>query len=105
MLFNGKRFRTLEITTSDMSAYRMRRGVDPIYTTLVQVTNITKVVQISFLFTLFLLIRNNMLSPDPLAYNRAHNKAANRPFSDPTKEPGSSVVFIQFYTRSSIEWR
>ena len=29
----------------------------------------------------------------------------NRPFSYSTKEPGSSVIFIHFYTRSSIEWR
>ena len=29
----------------------------------------------------------------------------NRPFSYSTKEPGSSVIFIQFYTRGSIEWR
>ena len=29
----------------------------------------------------------------------------HRPFSYSTKEPGSSDIFIQFYTRSSIEWR
>ena len=29
----------------------------------------------------------------------------NRPFSYSTKEPGSSVIFIHFYTRGSIEWR
>ena len=29
----------------------------------------------------------------------------NRPFSYSRKEPGSSDIFIQFYTRSSIEWR
>ena len=29
----------------------------------------------------------------------------NRSFSYSTKESGSSVIFIQFYTRSSIEWR
>ena len=29
----------------------------------------------------------------------------NRPFSYSTKEPGSSDIFIQFYTRGSIEWR
>ena len=28
----------------------------------------------------------------------------NRPFSS-TQEPGSSDIFLQFYTRSSIEWR
>ena len=28
-----------------------------------------------------------------------------RPFSYSTKEPGSSVIFIHFYTRGSIEWR
>ena len=30
---------------------------------------------------------------------------SNRPFSYSTKEPGSSVIFIHFYTRGSIEWR
>ena len=30
---------------------------------------------------------------------------SNRPFSYSTKEPGSSVIFIQFYTQGSIEWR
>ena len=29
----------------------------------------------------------------------------NRPFSYTTKEPGSSVIFIHFYMRGSIEWR
>ena len=29
----------------------------------------------------------------------------NRPFSYSTNEPGSSVIFIQFYARGSIEWR
>ena len=29
----------------------------------------------------------------------------NRPFSYSTKEPGSSDIFIHFYTRGSIEWR
>ena len=29
----------------------------------------------------------------------------NRPFSYPKKEPGSSVIFIHFDTRCSIEWR
>ena len=29
----------------------------------------------------------------------------NRPFSYSAKEPGSSVLFIHFYTRDSIEWR
>ena len=29
----------------------------------------------------------------------------NRPSSYSTKESGSSVIFIQFYTRGSIEWR
>ena len=29
----------------------------------------------------------------------------NRPFSYSAKEPGSSVIFINFYTRDSIEWR
>ena len=33
------------------------------------------------------------------------NAVGNRPFSYSTKEPGSSVIFIQFYTRGSIEWR
>ena len=33
------------------------------------------------------------------------NEAFNRPFSYPTKESGSSVIFIHFYTRGSIEWR
>ena len=28
-----------------------------------------------------------------------------RPFSSSTKEPGSSVTFIHFYTQGSIEWR
>ena len=27
----------------------------------------------------------------------------NRPFSFSTKEPGSSIIFIHFYTRGSIE--
>ena len=31
--------------------------------------------------------------------------ADNRPFSYSAKEPGSSVIFIHFYTRDSIEWR
>ena len=30
---------------------------------------------------------------------------SNRPSSYSTKEPGSSDIFIQFYTRGSIEWR
>ena len=30
---------------------------------------------------------------------------SNRPFSYSAKEPGSSVIFIHFYTRGSIEWR
>ena len=29
--------------------------------------------------------------------------ASNRPFSYSTKEPGSSVIFIHFYARASIE--
>ena len=29
----------------------------------------------------------------------------NRPFSYSTKEPGSSDIFIQFYSQGSIEWR
>ena len=29
----------------------------------------------------------------------------NRPFSYSTKEPGSSDIFVQFYTRGSTEWR
>ena len=29
----------------------------------------------------------------------------HRPFSYSAKEPGSSVIFIHFYTRDSIEWR
>ena len=29
----------------------------------------------------------------------------NRPFSYSAKEAGSSVIFIHFYTRDSIEWR
>ena len=29
----------------------------------------------------------------------------HRPFSYSTKEPGSSVIFIHFYTRRSIQWR
>ena len=29
----------------------------------------------------------------------------NRPFSYSAKEPGSSVIFIHFDTRDSIEWR
>ena len=29
----------------------------------------------------------------------------NRPFSYSASEPGSSVIFIQFYIRGSIEWR
>ena len=29
----------------------------------------------------------------------------NRPFSYSTKEPGSSDIFIQIYTRGSKEWR
>ena len=29
----------------------------------------------------------------------------NRPFSYSAKEPGSSVIFIHFYARDSIEWR
>ena len=29
----------------------------------------------------------------------------NRPFSYSAKESGSSVIFIHFYTRDSIEWR
>ena len=29
----------------------------------------------------------------------------NRPVSCSTKEPGSSGIFMHFYTRSSIEWR
>ena len=33
-----------------------------------------------------------------------NNKCLNRPFSYSTKEPGSSVIFIHFYTRGSIEW-
>ena len=33
------------------------------------------------------------------------SKCDNRPFSYSTKEPGSSDIFIQFYTRGSIEWR
>ena len=32
-------------------------------------------------------------------------KTWNRPFSYSAKEPGSSVIFIHFYTRDSIEWR
>ena len=28
----------------------------------------------------------------------------NRPFTYSTKEPGSSVIFIHFYTRGSSEW-
>ena len=37
--------------------------------------------------------------------HRIFVSAANRPFSYSTKEPGSSDIFIQFYTRGSIEWR
>ena len=33
------------------------------------------------------------------------NYLDNRPFSYSAKEPGSSVIFIHFYTRDSIEWR
>ena len=29
----------------------------------------------------------------------------NRPFSYSTKEPGSSDIFIQLFSRGSIEWR
>ena len=32
-------------------------------------------------------------------------KVHDRPFSYSTKEPGSSVIFMHFYTRDSIEWR
>ena len=34
-----------------------------------------------------------------------HCVLGNRPFSYSGKEPGSSVIFIHFYTRGSIEWR
>ena len=37
--------------------------------------------------------------------SRLQRSRLNRPFSYSTKEPGSSVIFIQFYTRGSIEWR
>ena len=30
---------------------------------------------------------------------------SNRPFSYSDKKSGSSVIFIHFYTRDSIEWR
>ena len=30
---------------------------------------------------------------------------SNGPVSYSKKEPGSSVIFIQFYTQGSIEWR
>ena len=33
------------------------------------------------------------------------SRSQNRPFSYSKKEPGSSVMFIHFYTRGSIEWR
>ena len=33
------------------------------------------------------------------------NGPSNRPFSYSAKEPESSVIFIHFYTRDSIEWR
>ena len=39
-------------------------------------------------------------------HNKKHKESnENRPFSYSTKEPGSSVIFIHFYTRRSIEWR
>ena len=31
-------------------------------------------------------------------------KIYNKPFSYSTKEPGSSVIFILFYTQGSTEW-
>ena len=33
------------------------------------------------------------------------NTIGNRHFSYSTKKPGSSNIFIQLYTRGSIEWR
>ena len=40
----------------------------------------------------------------PRKYSMAASKY-DRPFSYSTKEPGSSVIFIHFYMRGSIEWR
>ena len=34
-----------------------------------------------------------------------HWNPENRPFSYSAKEPGSSVIFIHFYTGDSIKWR
>ena len=39
------------------------------------------------------------------ADDTASNYRVNRPFSYSAKGPGSSVIFIHFYTRDSIEWR
>ena len=38
-------------------------------------------------------------------HSKFQDHIPNRPFSYSTKEPGSSDIFIQFYTRGSIEWR
>ena len=35
----------------------------------------------------------------------SYHKTSNRPCSYSTKEPGSSDIFRQFYTRGSTEWR
>ena len=47
-------------------------------------------------------IASNYHQNHPLANEGVVNR--NRPFSYSTKEPGSSDIFIQFYTRGSIEW-
>ena len=53
-------------------------------------------------------MNRNEISFDPNSFRIAKRSIVerrNRPFSYSTKEPGSSDIFIHFYTRCSIEWR
>ena len=71
---------------------------------------------INFILTIYSIYRichnqpGNVLTSMDLSnlaclFEYEHDYRRNRPFSYITKEPGSSVIFIHFYTRGSIEWR
>ena len=59
----------------------------------------------NFYFQFMAYIRSQLRFCDLTCPNRVSHPESNRPFSYSTKEPGSSVIFIHFYTRGSIEWR
>ena len=72
---------------------------------LEKINQLTLTAVFSFLYILIVAHLQIHLKETPLTLKKCLEIIINRPFSYSTKEPGSSDIFIQFYTRGSTEWR